>query len=115
MMKSPAPASSGAGQVAHELGRKMKSLRIFAAIGVAVAACVIGAGCSHEDDILKQQADAKKLPPPTAAQMKQGWAQIQQNHDKSKQDEIAWAAAHPDKVAAVNAARAQSGKPPLGQ
>jgi hypothetical protein len=93
----------------------MKSFNLNAALGVAVAACVIAAGCKPEDDILKQQADAKKLPPPTEAQLKQGWAQIQQNHDKSKQDEAAWAAAHPDKVAAVNAARAQSGKPPLGQ
>jgi hypothetical protein len=92
----------------------MRSLRIYAALA-AVAACVVGVGCSHEDDIMKQQADAKKLPPPTAAQLQKGWDQMKENQDKSKEDEKKWAAEHPDKVAAVNAARAQSGKPPLGQ
>jgi len=90
-----------------------RSIRRIAVLGVAVLAV---AGCSgHEDDITKQMADAKKLPPPTSAQLQQGWDQMAANQRKSKEDEKAWAAAHPDKVAEVNAARAAGGKPPLGQ
>ncbi len=73
------------------------------------------AGCKGEPSILDQQAAAKKLPPPTAAMMKKGWDQIAANHAKEKQDELDWAAKNPDKVAQVNADRAKSGKPPLGQ
>jgi hypothetical protein len=93
----------------------MKLVKLGAALAVSICLGLIGSGCSHEDDILKQQADAKKLPPPSAAQLKKGFDEMARNHDAGKQEEKAWAAAHPDKVAAVNAARASAGKPPLGE
>ena len=95
--------------------KSMKHTKLNAEFVAVIFAGLFVSGCSHDPNILDQQAAAKKLPPPTAAQLQKGFAEMSANHDKAKQDEIDWAKAHPDKVAAVNAARAQSGKPPLGQ
>lgn len=86
------------------------------ALAAALAAGLLQFGCSNDDNLMKQQLEAaKKGAPPTPEQLKAGFARLEANHAQGKQEEADWAKAHPDKVAAVNAARAQSGKPPLGQ
>ena len=93
----------------------MNLKKLGLAFVVACAAGIFGSGCAHDPDILDQQAAAKKMGRPSAEVMKKGFAEVAANHDKGKQEEIAWAAAHPDKVAQVNADRASAGRPPLGQ
>jgi len=91
---------------------KRKSLQQM--VWIVSVAVVALAGCGpKEEDINKQFADAKKQPAPSAEQMKKGWDQIAANHEKSAEDQKAWARAHPEKLAEVNASRARKGLPPL--
>jgi len=72
-------------------------------------------GCGSGNDMTKAEMDAgKNSKPPTAAQMQHVMSMMAAGAQESKNRELAWAKANPEKVAAVNAARARSGKPPLG-
>ncbi|MDR3692980.1 MAG: hypothetical protein P4L46_26610 [Fimbriimonas sp.] len=94
----------------------MKQLSLSALAALIALSVVAGIGCGKDpNDILEQQKAAKKMPPPTKEQLQKGFQELASNQDKAKQDEIAWAKAHPDKVDEVNKARALAGKPPLGQ
>ncbi len=70
-------------------------------------------GCGNGNDMTKAEMDAAKhSKPPDPAKLA---GIMQAGASAAKQKELDWMKAHPDKVAEVNAARARSGQPPLGQ
>jgi hypothetical protein len=92
-------------------------MKFVATLSMVFAAGLIVSGCSSDGDaeMKAQIAAAKKMPPPTSAQLQKGFAAMAESRDRVKQEEVQWMKDHPDKVAAVNASRAKHGTPPLGQ
>ncbi len=93
----------------------MNNFKTKGVLGLGIALCLALVGCSQET-MSKSEIDAAlKSKPPTDAQRQQMANGMAGGAEAAKQQERDWAKAHPDKVAAVNAARAASGKPPLGE
>jgi outer membrane murein-binding lipoprotein Lpp len=90
-------------------------MRVPATFLIVVTGSIFLAGCSKDPDILDQAKAIKGQPAPSAEQMKKGFAQIAANHQQAADESNAWAKAHPDQVAKVNAQRAAAGMAPLGQ
>jgi len=78
---------------------------------VPLTAGLLLCGCHNDDDLIKKQmADAKKLPPPTAEQLKKGMAQMEVGRDKVRAQQAEWAKAHPAEDAEYKAAHPESTK-----
>ena len=73
------------------------------------------AGCSQEDDILKQREAAKHMPRPTAAQLAAGFARMGQRSKQMSESDVEHAKRDPAWAAKVNAARRMTGAPLIGQ
>ncbi len=90
----------------------MSFLRICAVIGTAAAGFGALGGCKKEPDITPQVEQARKSRPPTQAEIASVFAKQGVSERRAERN---WMKAHPDQIARVNAARAQSGQPPLGK
>jgi hypothetical protein len=94
----------------------MKASHLVTPIIAGFVLSLFGGGCSSDNTMTQKEIDAAKhAKPPTEAQMKNVWNSAATQAEKAKQEQRNWAKAHPDKVAEINAQRAKSHLPPLGE
>jgi len=93
---------------------QMNCMKKVAALAALVATGMLMSGCHDPNNILDQQAAAKKLPPPTTDQIRQGFARMADKRKQVTDDEIAHAKADPAWAAQVNANHKAAGLPPIG-